>query len=836
MKRIYKSSIKSFAAVAVLTLGVVLPSCVSDDLLLGPGAQSVTEPWQDKNLVPIPLGISYEAVSTRATADTVYGSAKEHEIDFDTSDECYAIFFTTISGVKKVKYITPLYYNKQLSDKYQPGENNLAEYTVFAVAYVPKDDVPLDLSDYENDEKKWEDAQKKDKLSDVLVVLNGGKIYKKFHDLIYTENADGKEVIDTSVTLEDILDTTWDDPMILTHGSVIPGEGHEGWQEEIQNQVKSDGTIGINAKGLYTMTNSAYWDNVKDEYGNPIENQYEPMTLTPLSGPYFVSIEDYLDSKNEENNQEPQPNALVKVERMVAKFSEPVLSTEVYGSDRFFRPSDNVPHLVVFDWDGEDSRSREIDWRIHLRGWTINGNETKSFLFKKIPDKVNLTGWNFNNWNDAGLKRSYWSNDPHYSLTLDDNGNSIDFYPWQARKAADLKATRSLEAGLAEGLSPALRYHTFNEVTWAEGGVRYFSENTFDPEGNWELDNRNELLAGPHLLLTGEIYLKNDAVDYTGTYLNFDPVPHLYGDRIQRYYLTELDFFKMFLSEFNESVRTNWQMTFPLLDWEDPSDKINSKYQARPAGNFSLYFRGPVDMFEELRNGNDKEQEMYKKIMDAPYYNMPEGETYEGDPEGLRFYFYKITFDLLDALQYMWENGKTMPYFINRANNLFSTNAQIYEGDGRIIPWLEHLHIRKPQEGWTPGVNQTEVDHPLDHVNFVNIEGDEYDPNGEHRNNFYKSFIREWWGPVDHFNGGRLYYAGSIRHQKTSNEKFSYFGTVRNHWYKFTITAINGIGTPIDDPNQLIIPDKYAYKDQITSHMEIVGWHLKDTLIDFDNY
>lgn len=833
MNSIIVNDKKIWMAIAAVIISLSLYSCVSDDLVIDNSGQ-LTEPWNDPNLVPVPIGLSFDA-STRNGEDIVDGTYSEHEIDFDTQNECYAIFFyngSETSGKKYVKYIAPLYLNKQLTDLYQPLVPSGAEYTVFAVAYVPKDDVPLPVGDYK-DENEWQKAQEKPKISDILVVLNGGKIYQKFFDAIYDEgyDEDGNRKVIEEVTDEDILNITWDNPMIIS-------------EHQHDFTLQNNGTIGLNAKGLFTMTNSAYYEHQED-------NTYKLRTLRPLTGNYYVSIDAFLAAQP--NNSDPTPNASVQLERMVAKFTQPALDTEVYGSQRFFRPSDNVPHLVVYDWNGEDSHSQEIDWRIHLLGWTINGSESSSYVFKKLPEahEDELKDWNLSNWNSIRDKRSFWSIDPHYYYDAEKTDiHENDFYPWQYRKAADLENTVSWEAAVGDTKSdihPVLRYNTFNEIGWPE--IRYVAENTYDQDPNteWKLDNRTELLAGPHLLLTGEIYLKGQ--ESVGSYLpSFGPVAHLYCDRIQRYYLTELDFFKMFVTEFARSVSTQWTMTFPLLDWHEPSHKIKAKYQTNPQGEYQLFFRAPKDMFEDLNDHSDETAlALYEKIMQQPYYKYLEApfEYDEKDSNGnyKEYYFWSLSFPLLDALQYMLDNGIKFPSFIqdklDAGGNLFSTNAQIYQGDGRMIPWLEHIHVRKLQDNWE---GTDEFEHPLIALEFNLAEGEDSDitdedkRNDNYRTNIYKSFIKEWWGPLDHFAAGRMYYAGSIQHQNGAYDHLqTYYGTVRNHWYKFTVTGINGLGTPVDDPNQPIIPDKYAYKDQMTNHTEVVGWHLKDTEINFGN-
>ena len=62
------------------------------------------------------------------------------------------------------------------------------------------------------------------------------------------------------------------------------------------------------------------------------------------------------------------------------------------------------------------------------------------------------------------------------------------------------------------------------------------------------------------------------------------------------------------------------------------------------------------------------------------------------------------------------------------------------------------------------------------------------------------------FGEVLYWNRGNAYYYTPILHQtdETENGKNNYYGVVRNHAYNINITKIQGYGTPVAEPNQLI--------------------------------
>lgn len=97
-------------------------------------------------------------------------------------------------------------------------------------------------------------------------------------------------------------------------------------------------------------------------------------------------------------------------------------------------------------------------------------------------------------------------------------------------------------------------------------------------------------------------------------------------------------------------------------------------------------------------------------------------------------------------------------------------------------------------------------------------------------------------GTAKHFDHGKMYYAIPIRHmapkkdaETISNVQYPHvynigsYGVVRNHWYKMTISGINQPGTPVDNPEDPIIPnDEPDEGGFIAFEIVIVPWHVID--------
>ena len=74
---------------------------------------------------------------------------------------------------------------------------------------------------------------------------------------------------------------------------------------------------------------------------------------------------------------------------------------------------------------------------------------------------------------------------------------------------------------------------------------------------------------------------------------------------------------------------------------------------------------------------------------------------------------------------------------------------------------------------------------------------------------------------------GYTYYYFNIRHLSNNPEAPGYYGVVRNHVYKNTIKAVSGLGTPVYDPDEVIIPETPEDDDTfIAAQIKILSWRI----------
>ena len=97
-------------------------------------------------------------------------------------------------------------------------------------------------------------------------------------------------------------------------------------------------------------------------------------------------------------------------------------------------------------------------------------------------------------------------------------------------------------------------------------------------------------------------------------------------------------------------------------------------------------------------------------------------------------------------------------------------------------------------------------------------------------------------GSAKIWKNGQTYYYFEIRHLAEMSEdsdfaaqmkQAGYFGVVRNHVYKCAINSLKGLGTPVYDPDEVIIPEKPNEKEWfLAAEINILSWRIVDHSYD----
>ena len=89
--------------------------------------------------------------------------------------------------------------------------------------------------------------------------------------------------------------------------------------------------------------------------------------------------------------------------------------------------------------------------------------------------------------------------------------------------------------------------------------------------------------------------------------------------------------------------------------------------------------------------------------------------------------------------------------------------------------------------------------------------------------------------PVQVRKEGMTYYYTPIRHLAQNKTEMGYYGVVRNHSYRITINTISGFGTPVYNPDEIIVP--VIPKDTETflaARINVLSWRVVTSNVDLD--
>lgn len=661
--------------------------------------------------------------STRAGQDGVeQGEHFEHEIG---SDGNYVIFF---NKNKTVLDIIPLYGNHEEPEGYIEG------------TYIARYDV---------DEEEFERPEY------CMAILNAGRV-----------------------------------------PSISKGEKAEDIVEKLIVENVHPFSIGFDGNGRFTMTNTVYNAGGEPQYLFKVPEEV---------------IQDYKEPFD------PEKVIHATVERMVAKFSfstEGVSGKYKESSMPSGLPSDCKELFVADDKDQDfiyfthfdDNGAPQYElrkWKAAITGWSMNALAKEEYAFKhldiKKEESLDLTKLPL---------RSDWAKDKYYN-------NPAKDYPWQYRRAVTAPLMATYENLEKEDKNHLLNfsYDEIVKMSEIEGDKNGYTRNMYTPENTYDfdyykeeenkssylgslapddlgvmiqrLDERTDVLAGTHLIVTARLLTNIDGNGYKVE-------EHLYRDRSSMFYKGERNCFNKLITTFNYDLQSQYGMRYHYYEWNYDDRNLPSDKQSAPGEQMIIMPEGMYSLYYIDSKGI--EHELY-------YRNLAKNDDNEPGAAGLAM--------------------------IEDKYELFKT-AEVEDGDGKVIINTDNLVIRdtkNPTEDITIYVyTYEEYKKWLSNPTYKMI------PVREATRNDITSLIYEWTGAVDHFYEGRMYYfkpAGLF--QTGTDEKTGqpiYFcGTVRNNWYKYSLSKINSIGTSIDDPSQPIVPQLVPVNSQIELNIEVLDWH-----------
>lgn len=528
--------------------------------------------------------------------------------------------------------------------------------------------------------------------------------------------------------------------------------------------AEKEDPMSIGREGaLFTMSNSVYFKDGKVVDAQPLPKE----VVQDADGPL-----------------DPEKVIHVTVERMVAKASlkynenpERYLETE----DWFIPTVDNANLFIGFHPETGLPLYRVVHFRVHPTGWALNGLERESYLIKHITKPGQTVPDNFfNALNDPGRYRSHWAVDPHYAGN-DFGGRS---YPWQYRDAINRKTIDYYKKWVT--LDPSnnitivqdnniLKNFSYNEIKDMNNLQReiYVPENTFDYAGlKSDLDDRPELLAGTHFILTAVLKTALKEGDFQEN--------DIWRDRIGNLYESELDAFMALIVTFNYALQSESEMKFLWYDWNSHGDG-SSDFVASAGRKYSLYYDHDGELIEATPDNIERIAKYYEEANRAPTVDDPnfteilrDGDIKCGDGQKMIVY---------DNFKILTNDGKHDPLYI-------------YDYD-----YWEYV------KEYNRNLKKDEVEIVPTPLRAADV-------------NDFKSIMFNWIGPIDHYKNGMMYYFAPVKIDT------DIYGVVRNNWYHFVLEGISNLGTSVDKPGEPIIPNQVEQHEQaIDIKANILPWH-----------
>ena len=573
--------------------------------------------------------------------------------------------------------------------------------------------------------------------------------------------------------------------------------------EDIVNDMIVEGvhplSIGFDGNGRFTMTNTVYISGGEKTYLFEIPEEV---------------IQDYREP------HDPEKVIHATVERMVAKFD---FSTEnVDGKYKETGLPSGLPEdckeLFVADekdqdfiyfthFDDDGAPQYELrKWKAAITGWSMNALAKEEYSFKHVePDMNPYQGWN---WNDEAGLRSDWAIDKYYK-------NDSKDYPWQYRRAVTAPLMATYEKLEKENNNHLLNfsYDDIVRMSAIEGEKNGYTRSMYTPENTYDfdfykkeenkstylgslapdnlgvmiqrLDERTDVLAGTHLIVTARLLTNIDGDGYKVE-------ENLYRDRSSMFYRGERNCFNKLITTFNYDLQSQLGMRYHYYEWTDEDKNLPSKNQSVPGQQMIIMPEGMYSLYYVANDG--KEYELH-------YRNLAKDDDNTPGP----------------AEEAMIKDGYQ-----------FFKKAEVEDGDGKVIINTDQLVIRDTKD---PTADITI--HAYTYEEYKKWLSDptyEMIPLREATRNDITSLIYEWTGAVDHFNEGRMYYfkpAGlyQIGIDDKTKQPIYFCGTVRNNWYQYSLKRINSIGTSIDDPTQPIVPQLVPVNSQIELNLKMIDWH-----------
>ena len=569
---------------------------------------------------------------------------------------------------------------------------------------------------------------------------------------------------------------------------------------DIQQYIVGDKYNGIYKVGetaFYTMTNSAYIDEDGVHVETLVNGKVYPSPEGAAQNPVTIFVERVVAKHSLKISVDGVAEA--KDFKDVQSFITPA---EIEGESG--KGTTTASYIAKFEDDGfEVVRG---NWKAHIVGWSANAVEKSTFLYKNLltADRAFSLGAFLNGgfgdwWNVPALHRSYWAIDPNYyydaasfPTAFKFGDATVDKYPTQytpvykyySEGVNGYTNEPSYVSGETDEKKWALDYFSYEDIAKGKANEIYTLENTYAYfEG---LKNYAPLRYGTHMIVAAQLIFDfENGPDHGRSWsegFNDEVVDKVYADG---YYWSPKAYLNWAYKQVSEYIANGLAHTAINLYSVKSTSNPSVTYRAADATGLHKLYVKKNGKFEAIKyTGNDvtKPEDVFELA-----------KTYLKDGDGKR----AIT---------------------------LKSGAEVYY---KVDAWENHTDDEgNPEEGYPE-----ESDDDTHDGYYIELMDSDI------------AIIANMVQPAGakYYKEGRMYYAVPVKHYnaaetslvaKSTNEGADYevgnFGTVRNHWYSFTIKKITRPGTPVEDEEDEIIPNEPEEYDYLGVEIVILPWHIID--------
>lgn len=500
---------------------------------------------------------------------------------------------------------------------------------------------------------------------------------------------------------------------------------------------------------------------------------------------------------------------------------------------------------------------------VSVLGYYVNNTEKQSYALKHLKVKNYFTPdptvSAHRSWTDCANWRSYWSEDPNYTLEkklISDDTYRTKGYPHQFRQALETDSVLQLHGVNKDGRSgykyedgEPYRRVTRKNLKLDANGVPERDDNGNLVYEEKEVDYYEYLGSIDNASLNDECVLKYWSFEeMQSQYTKFKDIEN------RPFYSLENTYYDSGMTTgervkgdwvwpWNKaaySAATNLTILAQLMPDEGADNQIKTLYRGQ--NNIFYYdlhgdqglLKSKLDIFNEviLNQGNGGINVIHAFFASHGFLSTGDDTFHSTNLEKVRWSPGSVLW-----IAKVKDDGSEIEYWEATESDLTLIPAEISGGDGQCliapnVMGASYKFFLAPVQMDGNG-NPVKQDKPREghsEPEFARNRSESEEISFNH----LVALIHKSIGPIDVFTDGKMYYSIPVPHRinalkmtgtDASWKTLANIGAVRNNWYNITVSNISNVGTPVHDVTQPIVPVMEVVRNYINAKVEVYGWH-----------